>query len=688
MNHIAQLEHVNQWQLGALIFDRRTRKLRRGQQQLYLEPRQYQLLLTLLESAEKPVSREQLIQNVWQGRIVSDGAINRAISMLRKAFAKLDPNSDYIETLPKLGYRLIPAAVSLFPEEIAAPQVQSKLKRRLGLTVAVLCVLACSIVIWFVLSPRTAELKASNAIPHTSFNGRESQLSSNHLGTALLYQRESDNGRHQIWLNSLADNQHYQLTANDEDSRNPALSPDGSQFAFVQHSDESCQIILQTVNLLQPADAKSVHAALSRVVLQSCPIDNLPLLSWQADGKALFFRQRQDKSQPYQLYKLNIASGSLQQLTLLAGEYSGNGDIALAASSTPDELALLRYISPQVSELQILNSNNGEIIHKQSLPLRATALAWYSDNIVLLSAGQMLYQYHIQESRLSPLFWAADTLNSFVVIGHTLYISSTEINADIWQTDSDGVTTLRIDSSRLDTIPRLSHDAEKLVFLSTRQGHEQLWLQQPDGTEQLLTELPGQPGFIRPEWSADDRELLFSKDEAVYSVDVESGELRTLLTADKHVGVANWGADDNSLLYSSQREGDWQLYSHDISNNTEQKLTEQGGYSGRIWQGRLYFSKYHYDGLWVKELPSGREQLLIKSFDKINWLNWQIEHDKLYYYTPRQGIYRLDLVHGDTVLHLAEPDQFVRHFSVRKGRTVFVRHSELQGDIYRVVLSD
>ncbi|CAM3696668.1 winged helix-turn-helix domain-containing protein [Rheinheimera salexigens] len=715
MNKTVPSEPAVQWQLGEVTFDSRTRQLSRGDNQLYLEPRQHQLLLSLLASPELPLSREQLIQTVWQGRIVSDGAINRAVSMLRKAFASLDPTTDYIATLPKLGYQLLSnvKVVSLISPDQTQNSAQSTLhqgaqqkpasvrsgksRNRLQWLFLLLALIICGLFVvrfWFYTNTPLQLLSAANKVPHTSFNGRESQLSSNAKGTALLYQRQANNGNHQIWLNTLADNKHLALTPDNEDSQNAALSPDGRQFAYVRYSSgsstepniEHCQIVLQTLG-----------ETTANRILHQCPPDNAPLISWHSDGNTLYFRQRADKTHPYQLYQLSIASGAVRQLTLLAADYSGQGDIALATSGQ-QPLAIVRYITADTSELLLLDSN-GQITFSQTIAIRATALAWYNtttvneDRVLLLSAGSTLYQYHLASAELTPLYHAADAINSFVVTGDNVYFSSTELSADIWQANKAGDALVRINSSRLDTMPRLSHDATQLAFLSDRQGHLQLWLQQVDGTERLLSELPGQPSFIRLEWSDDDKQLLFSKDGAVYSVNIDSGKLMTLLNADKQVAIANWAMDDTKLVYSSQRDGDWQLWLYDLTNNSEQRLTQQGGYSGRIWQNRLYFSKYHQDGLWVKELSSGNEklssgseQLLLSFFDKINWLNWQIDQVQLYYYVPTKGIYRLDLASGESALHLSEPSRFVRHFSVRQNQTVYVRHSELQGDIYRLLL--
>lgn len=674
------------WQLGPLHYDAKQRQLSNNAQQLYLEPRQHQLLLCLLQAAGQVVSRETLIAQVWQGRIVSDSAINRAVSMLRKAFASLDQSRDYIETLPKLGYRLLVdgTAVTTVAAAVAKPpplaQLQPGRKWQAVLYGAMLALLV-AVLLWFISLTPQQRLSAGTLLPHSSFNGVESQLSIDRAAGNLLYQRQTGQGRSQIWLNNLSEGSHHALTPASQHSAYAAISPDGSQFAFVQLDAEGCRLMLQLTRLSETEpDAEQSAGRL----LHQCPADNIPLLSWQPDGTSLYFRQRADKTQPYQIYQLNIASTALRQLTLLPRDYSGLGDIAVAASA--DQLAVLRYLTADTTELLLLSPDNGAVSTVQSLPLRATALTWYSEQLLLISAGHMLYQYHLPTAKLLPLYQAADPVNSLVAAAGGLYFSSTEVNTDIWHSNTGDEAVLRINSSRADLMPRLAHDSRQLAFLTNRSGRHQLWLQQDDGAERLLAELPGAPGFVRLEWSADDSQLLFSKDDAAYSVEVATGKLSQLLPPGHKVGVVNWGQHANQLLYSSWRDGDWQLWLHDLKHNTEQQLTTQGGYSGRLWQGSLYFSKYHQDGLWRKDLTSADETLLLAQFDKINWLNWHIDHNKLYYYQPDQGIYSLDLASLTTSLHQAEPARFIRHFSVRQPNTVLVRHDELQGDIYHLSL--
>ena len=72
-----------------------------------LEPRVFQLLLFFCKHPNQAVSRAQLVEAVWQGRIVSDAAVNRAISELRKVLDTSSDQKSYIKTVSKVGYQFI-----------------------------------------------------------------------------------------------------------------------------------------------------------------------------------------------------------------------------------------------------------------------------------------------------------------------------------------------------------------------------------------------------------------------------------------------------------------------------------------------------------------------------------------------------------------------------------------------------
>ena len=71
-----------------------------------LEPRIMQVLVALHDARGDTVTRDRLIETCWDGRIVGEDAINRAILRIRKIASELANGSFTIVTVPKIGYRL------------------------------------------------------------------------------------------------------------------------------------------------------------------------------------------------------------------------------------------------------------------------------------------------------------------------------------------------------------------------------------------------------------------------------------------------------------------------------------------------------------------------------------------------------------------------------------------------------
>ncbi len=86
-----------------------------------LEPRSMELLSYLAERPGQVVSRIEIEEQVWQGRVVSYEAVSGAIAKIRKAFGDTDKHHRVIETIPKSGYRLIAEVVRANPSTESIP---------------------------------------------------------------------------------------------------------------------------------------------------------------------------------------------------------------------------------------------------------------------------------------------------------------------------------------------------------------------------------------------------------------------------------------------------------------------------------------------------------------------------------------------------------------------------------------
>jgi TolB-like protein/DNA-binding winged helix-turn-helix (wHTH) protein/Tfp pilus assembly protein PilF len=85
-----------------------------------LEPKVMQVLLCLADTGEV-VSKERLMQAVWPDTFVTDDVLVRSISELRKAFDDDAKNPQFIQTIPKGGYRLLVPVSALAPSSRNGP---------------------------------------------------------------------------------------------------------------------------------------------------------------------------------------------------------------------------------------------------------------------------------------------------------------------------------------------------------------------------------------------------------------------------------------------------------------------------------------------------------------------------------------------------------------------------------------
>ncbi|HYW69531.1 MAG TPA: winged helix-turn-helix domain-containing protein, partial [Pyrinomonadaceae bacterium] len=83
------------------------RVLLREDQQVPLPSRAFDLLIALVESGGRALSKEELMQSIWADQIVEDSNLTVTMANLRKALGEKAGDHRYIVTIPGLGYRFI-----------------------------------------------------------------------------------------------------------------------------------------------------------------------------------------------------------------------------------------------------------------------------------------------------------------------------------------------------------------------------------------------------------------------------------------------------------------------------------------------------------------------------------------------------------------------------------------------------
>src|SRR5215813_13054128 len=89
------------------VLDAERRELRRGSDQIALEPQVFDLLLYLVRNRQRVVTKDDLMGAVWNGRIISEATLTSRVNAARKAVGDTGEQQAVIKTYPRRGFRFI-----------------------------------------------------------------------------------------------------------------------------------------------------------------------------------------------------------------------------------------------------------------------------------------------------------------------------------------------------------------------------------------------------------------------------------------------------------------------------------------------------------------------------------------------------------------------------------------------------
>ncbi len=703
------------FKLGNLTVDPQTRRIANKDQSLACEPSVFNLLLYFCAHSPKNgesgeiISRDQMIADVWKGRVVSDNAINRKIYQLRKELAILDSENEYIETVTKYGYRLSHPITSVNPQApILQPQLPTPNKTQYQWLFTIIGVILLLIMMsqW---SSKPQQRQPPKLKQLTSLQGIESDASLSPDGKNLLFSFSENGQGRQLILQHTVSGKRQTLSPASSNSpqANSALAnsydirgqwhPSGKKIAFVRINNDinepHCVIYLMTIT---PKLGEATK-------LRECAAANLPSLTWGENPNQLFLAERVKKTQPYIVYSLDIATGNKIQLTLPFKQNNMRGDYFVRRNVKGDKIALLRYNGSNEVTVGIYNSESFTLEREFVLDAHINGIAWHPvTEDFYFRRGQHVYRVNNSGEEQQQVFHVGSAFGglSFSNDGSQLLMSSSVNDTDIWQkpitpkntdTSTDQPSTSFIGSTRKDSRPRYANTSKALAFISNRSGKNAFWLRAPNGQTTKMADLDIDTGYPNFVWSPDDSKILFEYQEQIYTMQLSTGKLTVVLDKSFEAYTTSWSSDGKKIYYGSTKSGDWQLWSYNLADKTSKQLTFNGGYSGydNPEDGLFYYSKYHQDGLWQTD-ANGKEQLIIEDFSLLNWLNWRIVDGKAYYANlsaQDPGVYSVDLASKESVQVLKQTKGVLHDYSISKGgeTVAYTKHISQSGDVLALV---
>ena len=104
------------FEFGPFRLDSMERVLLRDGQPVPITLKAFDVLLLLVQSSGHIVEKDELMNRVWAGSFVEEGNLKVTVSMLRKVLDEDPAINEYIETVPRRGYRFV-AAVKAVPAD-------------------------------------------------------------------------------------------------------------------------------------------------------------------------------------------------------------------------------------------------------------------------------------------------------------------------------------------------------------------------------------------------------------------------------------------------------------------------------------------------------------------------------------------------------------------------------------------
>ncbi len=489
-----------------------------------LRPLIMQVLVRLAATPAMPVTREQLINDVWSRKIVNDEVLSRAIAELRTALADDAKVPRYIETLPKIGYRLV-AAVSRSTEAVApvtdaltprtpvpTPKAATRANWPVMSAAAIAIVIMAAILLFAWRSaPRQSPADSiaidafqqiNAATPFASDPALELAPRFSGEGKQVIYARR-DLDKSELVIQDVQTGARQVVVASVDIVASPVFFPEtgpNARIAFWRRTGTACEIV------------EHVLATKQQRQLLDCALNPQSRFDLSPDGKRLVFSARASAEYPIRLMLLEIASQQVRALT--EPKPGDGGDVQPRFSPDGTRIAFFRGNESHQRVWTMDAATPHTAAPATSVEGLSYGLAWIGPQGPLLVAAD----WHGFRA-LNALDLAAGTTRLIGARGArfpdiasdgNIVFESAAYRADLWLTDAAEPGKKREalwPSSRYTNQPEFSPDGKRVVFCSNRENTDGIFVGTIGGEARRLP-LPGGFRYIRPHWTPDGRHIL------------------------------------------------------------------------------------------------------------------------------------------------------------------------------------
>ncbi|RZF80956.1 hypothetical protein EXT46_10295 [Pseudoalteromonas sp. CO325X] len=577
-----------------------------------LDPLLIKLITFFLQRPQQIVTREQLIEHVWQQGYVDNNAINRAISELRKKLKHPDDPAIFIKTHYRQGYSLVREVATLdnaasaatpqtaAPEPLAHTQVNTHEGKqpitptrskpsyawwKYVAAVVFIAVLASAAYTlngseFFASSQTTAviaEQKPMSRHKVTWKVGSEYVPLINDSGRLLAYSNEKDaSGKEGAFVLDVITRDEVAITY--KDAEVAALSWQHNSDTLVirarNATDSSCQYLAIDFNNFPELGEPEPLMECDHRFDYSGQLSN--------DGRYFYFIRGELYSHYIGLFRYDVYSGTTSQLIAPMADKVGPGSLSLSPDGK--HIAYLQLDLDFQVEVYVYSLDTGEIKRMNSPPAsfyRNSALDWYNNETLLYGdeKGRLLF-IDIHSAEIAEAYALPDDIkmSDISYYDNSVYYSPlSRITYQVVALESftEAAQYQQLYASDSSEYGLVAHSTGH-YFISLRSGRPQVWHARDGQVKQIsFLDHPDHALLDNLRVSPSGENIVLTEQKKPFLLDVETAKA-TAISELTHIPIMDWAWHESgqSLYVLSKSSSPRTLYQFDFITRELNKVRE------------------------------------------------------------------------------------------------------------------
>ncbi|KZN47462.1 winged helix-turn-helix domain-containing protein [Pseudoalteromonas luteoviolacea] len=676
------------WKLGCYTYCETKRELIKEDGTVTeLEPLLAELLSYFCRNPDIVISRNQLMEEVWQSRIITDNAINRVIANLRKALQDDVKSPSFIATFPRKGYKFVAvveecdeaSAQSETTNTLIASKKNSHIFRVLTVVLGLFCIALLSLYILdtdstdkvpkVVLSEALTRDGEQEVLPSVSPNGR------------FLAYSKLVNGNLKLFVKDLHSQKIEEVGRQKGGSGPASWSMDSKELVYLNTTDNSCIYYRVILDGLEVVRSEPIH---------TCPVGSFGKMLFTHDNNRLIYTENTGPNTPYSIYELNLTTSVSKRLPQPELNIQGNFQFDL---------------HPQNNEVLISSPNDRQWLGLYSLDLSTNQLSalfklnkyaccaiWNhkGDGIILVGEppSEQLLSYTRNGQQSNVIYQVTHSISHPARFpnGKDYVYSGGIVNRDISAYNLENKRKrIIVNTSVKDQLPSISNDANKIAYVSLESGVQEIWIRNLSTSQsRKLTEFNKKMHFFDIKWSPDDQFIAALSVNEMYLIDIEQERVSKLDMPEQDMRYISF-ITPTKLSYSVKREDAWVIESYDTNSGEIEQISDFAAVSharnseDTLWldgKGGVFFGMDATKVEGIENLSNkGRNFKLLKQGEHIFYLSNE---------SDGQNLYQHNLSSGLSVMVYSGTD--VSNFTYSNGVLFIEEESAFSADIIKITV--